>query len=110
MARTNAVRGKSPRPSNENRPVTPTPSAASGNGANAVSRTKVKNKKNLSYQSDGVEDHDVFLLPVSDYLVALAVTVLATVVRVFRIYQPSSVVFDEVQLVPIYQPVVPSND
>lgn len=56
----------------------------------------VKPVKPGSYKSDGVEDHDVFLLPLSDYLAALAVTVVAAVVRVFRIYQPSSVVFDEV--------------
>lgn len=62
-------------------------------------KSKPKAKKNSSYKSDGVQDHDVFLLPVSDYAVALAVTLLAAVVRIFRIYQPSSVVFDEVQCV-----------
>lgn len=56
-------------------------------------------KKNDDYTSDGVVDHDVFLLPVSDYQVMIAVTVLAALVRLFRIYQPSSVVFDEVQYV-----------
>jgi hypothetical protein len=57
-------------------------------------------KKSDDYTSDGVKDHDIFLLPGSDYQVMLAVTVLATVVRLFRIYQPSSVVFDEVQYAP----------
>ena len=57
------------------------------------------NKKNDDYTSDGVVDHDVFLLPVSDYQIMMAVTLLATIVRLFRIYQPSSVVFDEVQYV-----------
>lgn len=52
-----------------------------------------------SYKSEGVDDNDVFLLPVSDYWIMLAMTVLSTIVRVFRIYQPSSVVFDEVQYV-----------
>jgi dolichyl-phosphate-mannose-protein mannosyltransferase len=64
--------------------------------------TKSKNKsknKVTSYQSEGVEDNDVFLLPVSDYWVVLALMVLATVVRVYKIYQPTSVVFDEVQCV-----------
>jgi dolichyl-phosphate-mannose-protein mannosyltransferase len=56
-------------------------------------------KKSEDYTSEGVEDHDVFLLPGSDYQAMIAVTVLATVVRLFRIYQPSSVVFDEVQYV-----------
>jgi dolichyl-phosphate-mannose-protein mannosyltransferase len=44
-----------------------------------------------------VEDHDIFQLPASDYKVMLILTAIATVVRLFRIYQPSSVVFDEVQ-------------
>ena len=52
-----------------------------------------------SYASDGVEDNDVFLLPVSDYNIMLALTVVAAAVRLFKIYQPSSVVFDEVQYV-----------
>ena len=52
-----------------------------------------------SYKSDGVDDYDVFLLPVSDYLVMFGLAALAFVVRVFRISQPSSVVFDEVQYV-----------
>ena len=54
-------------------------------------------KKHDDYTSDGVVDTDVFLLPGSDYQVMIVVTILAAVVRLFRIYQPSSVVFDEVQ-------------
>ncbi|KAG5981649.1 hypothetical protein E4U55_002710 [Claviceps digitariae] len=75
MARSSSARGKSPHP--------PT-------------STKVKPNQNTSYKSDGVQDNDVFLLPLSDYLVGLALTLLGAVVRIFRIYQPSSVVFDEV--------------
>ncbi|KAK2612600.1 Dolichyl-phosphate-mannose--protein mannosyltransferase 1 [Conoideocrella luteorostrata] len=75
MAKPNSARGKSPQP----------PTLA-----------KAKSNKNTSYKSDGVEDNDVFLLPVSDYLVSLALTLLGAAVRIFRIYQPSSVVFDEV--------------
>lgn len=52
---------------------------------------------NKSYKSDGVEDNDVFLLPGSDYILMLGVTVLAAAVRIFKISQPTSVVFDEVQ-------------
>jgi hypothetical protein len=51
------------------------------------------------YTSEGVVDHDVFLLPGSDYQILIGITVLAAVIRLFRIYQPSSVVFDEVQYV-----------
>lgn len=69
-----------------------------------------KAKKPTDYSSEGVADHDVFLLPGSDYQVMLVITVLATVVRLFRIYQPSSVVFDEVQyVVPTPERVAQSN-
>lgn len=73
-------RGRSPQP--------PAQQTAS-NSSNEV--------KGVSYKSDGVQDHDVFLLPGSDYVAGLVVLSVATAVRIFRIYQPSSVVFDEVQ-------------
>ncbi|KAF8244663.1 PMT-domain-containing protein [Wilcoxina mikolae CBS 423.85] len=44
----------------------------------------------------GVKDNDIFMLPSSDYSWLLFLTFLAVGVRLFRIYQPSSVVFDEV--------------
>jgi dolichyl-phosphate-mannose-protein mannosyltransferase len=53
--------------------------------------------KRKDYRSEGVEDNDIFLLPVSDFQLLGVLTVIAAVVRLFRIYQPSSVVFDEVQ-------------
>ncbi|PWY66288.1 PMT-domain-containing protein [Aspergillus eucalypticola CBS 122712] len=49
-----------------------------------------------SYASDGVTDNNIFHLPASDYRTLALVTIVAAVVRLFRIYQPSSVVFDEV--------------
>jgi len=98
MARPSSSRGKSPQP-----PPAQKPSPAT---SPAPPKSKAKAKKNTSYKSDGVADNDVFLLPGSDYVVALGVTVLAALVRIFRIYQPSSVVFDEVQCVvrPIASP------
>lgn len=87
MART--PRGKSPMPSPAEVQDSSPPALAT--------RSKTKAKKESSYKSDGVNDNDVFLLPGSDYVVCLGLTVLATVVRIYRIYQPSSVVFDEVQ-------------
>lgn len=57
-----------------------------------TSRTTQKN-----YGSEGVQDNDILLLPGSDYQILALLTLLAGVVRLFRIYQPSSVVFDEVQ-------------
>lgn len=71
-----------------------TPHAA---GNNKVG--KAKPKRPDDYTSEGVEDNDVFLLPVSDYQVMMGITLLAAAVRLFRIYQPTSVVFDEVQCV-----------
>ena len=53
--------------------------------------------KNKDYGSEGVTDNDIFLLPGSDFQLMLLLTALAAAVRLFRIYQPSSVVFDEVQ-------------
>ncbi|KAF4969792.1 hypothetical protein FZEAL_10166 [Fusarium zealandicum] len=61
-----------------------------------AAKNKSKSKKSTSYKSDGVEDNDVFLLPVSDYWTVLGLIIVAAVVRVYRIYQPTSVVFDEV--------------
>lgn len=66
-------------------------------GANGNSKGKAKPQ---DYTSEGVDDNDVFLLPVSDYQVMIGVTILGAIVRLFRIYQPDSVVFDEVQYVP----------
>ena len=61
--------------------------------------SKIIAKKPQDYSSEGVVDHDVFLLPGSDYQIMGVLTFLAAVIRLFRIYQPSSVVFDEVQYV-----------
>lgn len=53
--------------------------------------------KPTDYSSHGVTDNDIFMLPASDFQLLGLITVVAAVVRLFRIYQPSSVVFDEVQ-------------
>lgn len=65
-------------------------------GSKSPSRQPIS-KKPTDYTSEGVEDQDVFLLPGSDYQVMIVLTLLGAIVRLFRIYQPSSVVFDEVQ-------------
>lgn len=54
-------------------------------------------KKEESYASDGVKDNDILDLPARDWQILGALIALTVAVRVFRIYQPSSVVFDEVQ-------------
>jgi dolichyl-phosphate-mannose-protein mannosyltransferase len=46
-----------------------------------------------------VKNNDIFNLPGSDWQLLTALTLIASVVRLFRIAQPSSVVFDEVQYV-----------
>lgn len=53
----------------------------------------------VGYASEGVRDNDIFSLPSSDWQLLGLLVVVATVVRLYRIYQPSSVVFDEVQYV-----------
>lgn len=61
------------------------------------SGSATKSSKRKSYASEGVKDNDIFLLPGLDYQIMAAMTFLAAAVRLFRIYQPTSVVFDEVQ-------------
>ena len=56
-------------------------------------------RKRQDYGSEGVRDNDIFLLPASDYQIMGALMLVGAVVRLFRIYQPTSVVFDEVQYV-----------
>jgi dolichyl-phosphate-mannose-protein mannosyltransferase len=51
------------------------------------------------YTSEGVKDHDIFNLPGSDWSLLGLLMIVATMVRLFRISQPTSVVFDEVQYV-----------
>lgn len=58
--------------------------------------TPIKQIRRSDYGSEGVTDNDIFLLPGSDFQILGVLTILATVVRLFRIYQPTSVVFDEV--------------
>ncbi|KAI9652582.1 MAG: hypothetical protein M1831_006686 [Alyxoria varia] len=48
------------------------------------------------YGSQGVKDNDIFNLPGSDWGFLVVLTIVAAAVRLFRIYQPPSVVFDEV--------------
>lgn len=64
-------------------------------------KSKAPKRKEDDYTSDGVDDNDVFLLPISDYQVTILVTIVSAIVRLYRIYQPTSVVFDEVQYVSV---------
>jgi dolichyl-phosphate-mannose-protein mannosyltransferase len=60
---------------------------------------KSRKQKTEGFQSDGVKDNDIFNLPSSDWQLLGLLTLLGSFVRLFRIYQPTSVVFDEVQYV-----------
>jgi dolichyl-phosphate-mannose-protein mannosyltransferase len=73
------------------------PSKAQASRTPNGSAKSAKVEKPKDYSSHGVTDNDIFMLPSSDFQLLGVLTVVAAVVRLFRIYQPSSVVFDEVQ-------------
>ncbi|KAJ5114694.1 hypothetical protein NUU61_000453 [Penicillium alfredii] len=74
------------------------PQSRSGRSSSRSPKPKSQKSatKPASYASDGVTDNDIFSLPGSDYKLLALITLVASAVRLFRIYQPSSVVFDEV--------------
>ena len=84
----------SPRTPSKGRSPTPKQGEWKPNGT--VAKTPV-GKSSTDYTSHGITDNDIFMLPGSDYQLLGVLTAIAAVVRLFRIYQPSSVVFDEVQ-------------
>ncbi|KAF4119890.1 dolichyl-phosphate-mannose-protein mannosyltransferase [Geosmithia morbida] len=106
MARSNAARGRSPQPPVDSQFANSPTLAVPGSVKKPKSRSRSRSRNNkkspkakkgdTSYKSDGVEDNDVFLLPLSDYYIAFFMTIVAVAVRIYKIYQPSSVVFDEV--------------
>jgi dolichyl-phosphate-mannose-protein mannosyltransferase len=95
MARPSSVKGSTPKPSEK---LAETPPISNTTVTNSTP-TPSKKAKSASYKSDGVDDNDVFLLPISDYQIMFGMTILSAIVRLFKIYQPTSVVFDEVQCV-----------
>lgn len=74
-----------------------TPSKAQASRPPNGSAKSLRVEKPKDYSSHGVTDNDIFMLPSSDFQLLGVLTLVAAVVRLFRIYQPSSVVFDEVQ-------------
>ena len=91
-----------PRPPSRNATLgdKPTDSVAQERTRSRSPRPKKKKqaqKHKALGQTPAVKDNDIFLLPVSDYNIMLALTGLAAAVRLYRIWQPTSVVFDEVQ-------------
>lgn len=75
--------------------TTATPSAPPLKQAVAVKNGK--SGANGVKKAETVKDNDIMNLPSSDFQFMILLTILAAGVRLFRIYQPSSVVFDEVQ-------------
>ncbi|KAK4995838.1 Dolichyl-phosphate-mannose--protein mannosyltransferase 1 [Elasticomyces elasticus] len=65
-------------------------------GAVPVTSKKTRSAQGGSYASDGVTDNNVTTLKSDDWGLLGVLTVIAVFVRLFRIYQPPSVVFDEV--------------
>ena len=59
-------------------------------------RTAAEKQKLVGFTSEGVRDNDIFKMPGSDWQLLGIITFVGAIVRLFRIYQPSSVVFDEV--------------
>lgn len=65
-------------------------------GRSPTPQAQAVSSKSKDYTSEGVRDNDITNLEATDYEVLGVVTIVALFVRLFRIYQPSSVVFDEV--------------
>lgn len=79
-------------------PVTPAPSASLTSSTPPKRDVVVKNGTNGGVKREEmVKDNDIMNLPSSDFQIMILLSVIAVCVRLFRIYQPSSVVFDEVQ-------------
>lgn len=77
----------------------PSRSPARSPASNGRKQQQKPQQQPLGFASEGVRDHDIFNLPGSDWQLLIALTLIACVVRLFRIQQPTSVVFDEVQYV-----------
>lgn len=73
------------------------PSPRGGRGKSPARSKNQHKSKPRDYSSEGVKDNDLSKLPASDWQLLGLLTLVAAGVRLFRIYQPGSVVFDEVQ-------------
>ena len=81
------------------RRATPSGTMQSSRAPQPKQKSSTPHMTRKDYRSEGVKDNDIFLLPGSDFQLLGVLTVVAAIVRLFRIYQPTSVVFDEVQYV-----------
>ena len=84
----------------------PSPSPNRKNKKKAIvqqQQQQQQQKKSLDEKLDepaAPKNNDIFSLSGSDYNLMIILTVIAAAVRLYRIYQPTSVVFDEVQYEP----------
>ena len=78
-------------------------SRKAANAAKTPNGVQPSKTKPQDYTSEGVKDNDIYNLPTTDWQLLGGLTILAGVVRLFKIYQPPSVVFDEVQYVELCQ-------
>ncbi|KAF3315079.1 hypothetical protein TWF173_004289 [Orbilia oligospora] len=85
-------RSRSPTPASPSVAATSSSSKKKSGKASASSSTK----SNYWSTWGTIRDFDIFSLPSSDWSILIVLTVLAVFVRLFRIHQPTSVVFDEV--------------
>lgn len=74
----------------------PSPARAAKSNGRVVSKS-VAAAAPVGFASQGVKDNDIFSLPKSDWELLGIITLIGSLVRLFRISQPTSVVFDEVQ-------------
>jgi len=72
------------------------PSRSPARSSKPNGRTAAEKQKPVGFTSEGVGDNDIFKMPGSDWQLLAIITFVGAIVRLFRIYQPSSVVFDEV--------------
>jgi dolichyl-phosphate-mannose-protein mannosyltransferase len=72
-----------------------TPSRSPGRKPNG--KQKAQSTPVQSYKSEGVGDYDIFSLPSSDWQLLVIITIIGASIRLWKITQPTSVVFDEVQ-------------
>lgn len=79
----------------------PSPSPNRKNKKKAIVQQQQQQQKQSLHQKldepAAPKNNDIFSLSGSDYNLMIIFTVIAAAVRLYRIYQPTSVVFDEVQ-------------
>ncbi|KAF2724755.1 glycosyltransferase family 39 protein [Polychaeton citri CBS 116435] len=96
-SKSSSKRGKSPLPPAPESTPSTMPSSRQSKGLALAQTSPYKPPyPRYEYTSEGVRDYNIFKMPRGDWEVAFGLTLVALFVRLFRIFQPTSVVFDEV--------------